>query len=212
MLPILRIIPVGGVLLAMLIVVLALAPPGGTHPVMTSMVPARGALIAVDEHPEWRQFLIQAAFRRADELGRLRELPDTPTRIERPAQSSTDADQVAGLPANRADSDPDEVTGTISETPSVSIPLDIGETSTFELPVAVPEEKLPAVKPPQRKAPSESRKTAPRTRHAKPAPKPQAQAPALLNPFAAIFGGDQRHQQPGPQSAPQPAVGGADQY
>ena len=151
MLPILRILPVGGVLLAILILVLALEPPGAQRPVLT---PTRGALVDASQHPEWRQFLIQAALRRAEELNRLLDLPDTPTRIR-------DAGKVAGLPANRSDSDPDDnSTGTISDTPSVTVPVDIGETSLFELPIAVPDEKPPVIKAPQRKAPRESRKKA----------------------------------------------------
>ena len=85
MLPILRILPVGGVLLAILILVLALSPPDGARPPLnTTIAPARGALVAREHHPETRQFLIMAALRRADELSRLRELPDTPTRTEMP--------------------------------------------------------------------------------------------------------------------------------
>ena len=46
MLPILRILPVGGVLLAIMILVLALNPPGGSHPSLTpNVAPARGALM-----------------------------------------------------------------------------------------------------------------------------------------------------------------------
>src|SRR5271169_1047414 len=151
MLPILRILPVGGVLLAILIVVLALEPPGAQRPVLT---PTRGALIDASQHPEWRQFLIQAALRRGEELNRLLDLPGTPTHTQ-------DAGKVAGLPGSRSDTDPDDnPTGTISETPSVTIPVDIGETSLFELPVAVPDEKPPVIKAPQRKAPRESRKKA----------------------------------------------------
>ena len=155
MLPILRIIPVGGVFFAILIVVLALEPPSGPRPVLT---PTRGPLVDAGQHPEWRQFLIQAALRRAEELNRLLELPNTPTHTE-------DAGTVAGLPASRSDSDPDDdPTGTINDTPSAAIPVDIGETSSFELPVAVPDEKPPVIKAPQRKAPRESRKRATRTR------------------------------------------------
>jgi hypothetical protein len=42
MLPILRIVPVGGVLLAIMILALALDPPGGSHPALpAAMLPAR---------------------------------------------------------------------------------------------------------------------------------------------------------------------------
>src|SRR6185437_12633533 len=83
MLPILRILPVGGVLLAIFILILALSPPDGSRaPLNSAMAPARGALVDRNRHPEVRQFLILAALKRADELNRLRELPDTPTRTE----------------------------------------------------------------------------------------------------------------------------------
>jgi hypothetical protein len=82
MLPILRILPVGGVLLAIFILFLALNPPDGPRsPLNTAIAPARGALVDAGHHPETRQFLIMAALKRADELSRLRDLPDTPPRL-----------------------------------------------------------------------------------------------------------------------------------
>jgi hypothetical protein len=58
MLPILRILAVGGVLLAILILVLALSPPDGSRSRMAATIaPARGALVDRDRHPEVRQFL-----------------------------------------------------------------------------------------------------------------------------------------------------------
>jgi len=214
MLPILRIIPVGGVLLAVMIVVLALEPPGSPPPALTR---SRAPLVVAEDHPEWRQFLIQAAVRRADEVSRLRDLPSTPTRVAsapEPEKASTGGEpemqKVAGLPTSRGDSDPDDQTSTITEAPSATIPVDIGETSRFELPVSAPEEKLPPVKP-QLKPPSESRskpaeahktvKKPQRTvKRARPAARPQTAQQS--DPFAAIFGGDQRYQSPGPQTAP----------
>ena len=104
MLPILRILPVGGVLLAIMLLVLALNPPDGSRTQMAPSVgPMRGAMIARGEHPEWRQFLMLAAIRRADELNRLRELPDTPTRTD----AAPAAPKVAGLPTGRSDTDPE---------------------------------------------------------------------------------------------------------
>src|SRR5689334_25429036 len=114
MLPILRILPVGGVLLAILILVLAMSPPDAARsPLTTTMAPARGALVDRERHPEVRQFLIRAALKRADELNRLRDLSDTPRNVGK----------VAGLPGTRGDADPDE-TGSLNETPTVSIPIE----------------------------------------------------------------------------------------
>src|SRR6476646_7391904 len=127
MLPILRILPVGGVLLAIFILFLALNPPDGPRsPLNSAMAPARGALVDVGHHPEMRQFLIMAALKRADELNRLRELPDTPTRTApaepaaaEPAATEPVAEEpkVAGLPADRTDSDPEPDEPAATETP-----------------------------------------------------------------------------------------------
>jgi hypothetical protein len=190
MLPILRILPVGGVLLAIMILALALNPPGGLHPSLTpAVMAARGALIQAGDHPEWRHFLILAATRRADELKRLRELPDTPVRAE------SDAGKVAGLPDKRGDADPDDQTGTIKEAPGVTIPIEIGETSSAELPVTQSEEKPPIIKKPERAKPQkESRKNA--VRRAQRAKAPAKNAPATqFNLFESWFGG-QRVQLP----------------
>ena len=201
MLPFFRIIPVGGVFLAIMIVILALEPPGGSHTARTpAEMPVRGALMRVNDHPEWRQFLILAAVRRADELGRLRELPDTPVQ---------NAGKVAGLPSGRSDSDPEDATGSIKEMPRLSVPLDIGETSSTELTVITPEVKPPLLKTPERKAPSESRRKTPqRARQAK--TQAQTQPAAQPNLLETIFGG-QRVSQPVVQSGPASTIR-ADQY
>ena len=82
MLPIFRTISVGGVLLAIAILGLALTPPGVSHLRMAAIdAPATGALIDRNKHPEWRQFIIQAALRRADAISALRDLPDASTRL-----------------------------------------------------------------------------------------------------------------------------------
>jgi hypothetical protein len=52
--------------------------------------------------------VLHAALKRADELNRLRDLPDTPTRSE--VEDTTP--KVAGLPSDRSDSDPEEVRST----------------------------------------------------------------------------------------------------
>jgi hypothetical protein len=168
-----------------MILVLALEPPGGLHrPLPAALLPARGALLQADEHPEWRQFLMLAAIRRADALSRLRDLPSAPDR----AGTEPDLPMVAGLPTNRSDTDPDDETGSIGEMPSVTIPVEIGETSSTELPVTTPEEKPPVIKVPERrKAPSESRKkSVHRVHHAKTPAKPEPAA--QFNLLEALFG------------------------
>ena len=79
-----------------------------------------------------RQYLIRAALKRADELNRLRDLPDTPLRAKEAPP------KVAGLPSDRTDADPEE-TATIPETPVVTIPIEIGEPSSVELPAVAPQ-------------------------------------------------------------------------
>lgn len=76
--------------------------------------------------------VLHAALKRADELNRLRDLPDTPTRSE--VEDTTP--KVAGLPSNRSDSDPEEA-ATINETPVVSIPIEIGEPAAVEMPLSL---------------------------------------------------------------------------
>jgi len=161
MLPILRIIPVGGVFLAIMILVLALSPPGGLNPALTiAALPARGPLMQLGEHPEWRQFLILSAIRRADELNRLRDLPD-------------------------------DETGSITEIPSATIPIEIGEQSSTELPVTAPRENPPVITTPERaKVPNEIRKRGVhRARRAKALAK--TNPPAPVDPFEALFASPQ---------------------
>jgi hypothetical protein len=180
MLPILRILPVGGVLLAIMLLVLALNPPDGTHGLLTpGALRMRGAMIAASEHPEWRQFIMQAAIRRADELNRLRALPDT--RSDAPPE-------IAGLPDKRSDSDPeaDDETGSIGQPPAATLPIDIGEPSTFELPVTTPEEQPPVVTPQRIKSRNESGiKRVPGVRRAKVSAKPKE--PAQFDIFRPMF-------------------------
>jgi hypothetical protein len=212
MLPILRVIPVGGVLLAIAILILALNPPG--DPRLRDAMTSTGALMARDQHPEWPQLLMLAAVRRADELRRLRELPDTPVRsappeVPLPAEKPP---EVAAVPGNRTDTDPEDVTGTVVQTPGASLPLDIGETSSTELPVIPQEERPPVIMMPQRTnsahestvvpepakpvhvnsvAPAQqpsppARKRVRRVHRARPAPAKQASA--QLNFFDVLFG------------------------
>jgi hypothetical protein len=194
MLPILRILPVGGVFLAIMLLVLALNPPEGPPArLMMSMAPMRGALIDRKEHPEWPQFLMQAAIQRADELGRLRDLPDMPARTG----SVPEAPKIAALPNGRSNPDPDaddddDSTGSITQPPSATIPVEIGEPSAFELPVSAPEEKPPVISPRRVRSRNESRLIG--THHARRATTParngtKTETPSLFSFFEAIFGG-----------------------
>ena len=191
MLPIFRVLPVGGVFLAILLLILALDAPERMHAQLTPRLsPMRGPLIALDEHPEWRQFLMRAAIRRADELSRLRGLLDKPVRSKAPA-----ALQIARLPAERIDTDPepDDETGSIIQPPPATIPIDIGEASSIELPVAAPDEPPPVITPQRVKSGNQSRiKSLTHTRRAKLVrPKP----PAQFDLFKTMFG-DQKPKPP----------------
>ena len=187
MLPILRILPVGGVFLAIAIVVLALGPPIGSRSVLTpTVMPARGALLQARDHPEWRQFLMLAAIQRADELSRLRDLPDLPVHTQAAPDAGPDAAKVAGLPADRNGADPEYPTGSIAETPNATIPIEIGETSSTELPVRPVEERPPVVRtPPQTTAPNKIRTPAERrSRRAKSKPVARGKSSASAKPGA----------------------------
>jgi hypothetical protein len=188
MLPILRILPVGGVLLAILILVLALSPPDGSRATLSSAIaPARGALLDRDRQFEARQYLIHAALKRADELNRLRDLPDTPVKVD------DGAAQLAGLPGDRSDSDPEEA-ASINETPAITIPMEVSEPSTNEPPPPAPQDSSPATKSPERaKPPQETRRQVHRIRRAKTTPPPQ---PRPFNLFEALFGPQPYRQQP----------------
>lgn len=184
MLPILRMISVGGVSLAIVILLLALSPPEESRRHLARVVaPAHGPLLDRHHHPEWRQFLILAALRRAEELRQLQDLPDTPVKIApmpveviapvtvsapevgesrdiapapaaRPAEPAED--QVAGLPPEREPTDPEDVTGSIGRAQDeAGIPVEIGEASSTELPVIPMEEVPPVIRMPQREMPRE---------------------------------------------------------
>lgn len=160
MLPIFRTISVGGVLLAIAILGLALTPPGVSPTRMAAIsAPATGALIDRNKHPEWRQFIIQAALRRADAISALRDLPDSSTQLPQipdvappyvapvfPELSSGKREAVAGLPEKDA-GDSDDITGSIRNEPA-TIPIEIGETSSAELPAFSPDDKPPAIRTP----------------------------------------------------------------
>jgi hypothetical protein len=161
MLPILRTISVGGVLLAITILALALIPPGRSHIQFAAAdAPARGALIDQREHPEWRQFLLLAALRRAEELDRLRTLPDASSLPEIPNVTPDDVlevlplaateteSKVAGLPLVHEDTESEDVTGATNVAPTTTMAIDIGEASSSELPVGPVEEKPPVARSP----------------------------------------------------------------
>jgi hypothetical protein len=182
MLPLLRMTIVGGVFIAMIALGLGLSLPVASYARIPAVeAPARGPLIDTGEHPEWRQFLMLAAVRRAVELDRLRRVPDR-------ASDNKAARHVAGLPADRPDADPDDLdTGSIVQTPGASLPMDIGETSSTELPVASPgEEERPPVTTPERLGPAKERKPARKARRGKPPAK--AETTTTFNLFGTLFG------------------------
>jgi hypothetical protein len=197
--PILRVLPVGGVLLAILILVLALTPPDGSRvPLSSPGVPARGALSDRDRQAETRQFLIHAALKRADQLSRLRNLPDTPAHSEEPQP------ELAGLPAERGDADPEE-SGSVNETLATTIPIEIGGPS-IEVPIPSPQDTPLTVKrPEQSKAQQETRRRAQRPRRTS----VTGTQPRPLNFFEILF--DQQSasisQQAGSQPYPYPVFG-----
>ena len=172
MLPILRIISVGGVSLAIAILILALIPPGGSHLVLAQHeVVARGVLMDPSKHPEWRQFLIHAALRRADELERLRGLSDTiirvpvaesprlARRVDIPIEPAMP--KIAGLSALDHGTEAEDRTGSIGDNPDATLPIDIGEASSTELPINAVEDGPPAIRLPDLQSPAENNLPAP---------------------------------------------------
>jgi hypothetical protein len=133
-LPLFRTMLAGGVLAMLALLGGFVAPPPAT--LARPVPPARGPLIEAAHHPEWKQFLIQAAYRRADALEALRQLPDTPTIVppdEPPVP--TVAVQVADLPAPQAADALEDVTGPIPEPQAGEMTVEIGEASAIELPI-----------------------------------------------------------------------------
>jgi hypothetical protein len=129
------------------------------------VAPARGPLIEANEHPEWKQFLVQAAFRRADELERLRDLPAFPMIIEAaiepavtkaenvestvaPEKADQPAAQVAALAPERDPEVTEDITASIDEKPTGVMPVEIGASSSAELPLTE-QEVLPQVRQPE---------------------------------------------------------------
>ena len=197
MLPILRVLPVGGVLLAILILVLALTPPDGSRgPLSSPGVPARGVLSDRDRQAETRQFLIHAALKRADQLSRLRDLPDTRAHSEEPKP------ELAGLPAERSDADPEE-SSSINDPPANTIPIGV---PSIEVPIPSPQDTPLTLKPPeQSKAQQETRRRAQRPRRTS----VSGTQPRPLNFFEILFGQQSASisQQAGSQPYPYPVFG-----
>lgn len=182
-LPLFRTMLAGGVLaiLALLAGFLAPAPSTLARP----MPPARGPLIEATEHPEWKQFLVQAAYRRADELGRLRELPSAPTIVVVPAP--TVPVQVADLPPPQADVATEDTDGTTDDTASGAMTIDIGETSATELPIQELELPMPVERPESLKRNQSQRRTPARQAGKRAAPAAAKPEPDF---FTRLFGGD----------------------
>jgi len=197
MLPILRVLPVGGVLLAILILVLALTPPDGSRgPLSSPGVPARGVLSDRDRQAETRQFLIHAAVKRADQLSRLRDLPATRAHSEEPKT------ELAGLPAERSDADPEE-SSSINDPPANTIPIGV---PSIEVPIPSPQDTPLTLKPPeQSKAQQETRRRAQRPRRTS----VSGTQPRPLNFFEILFGQQSASisQQAGSQPYPYPVFG-----
>jgi hypothetical protein len=193
MLPILRLIPVGGVALAIVLLVLALSAPDDSRlPLPRAMMPARGALIASADHPEWPQLLVNAALRRADELNQLRYLPDNPVRSDpKPEHRKTEkktekTPEVAGVPNSQNDAEPQDVTKTGAQPPEAAIPVDIGEASSTELPVSQEKERPPVTKTPQRNNPTRQSENVEPPKAAKPAAKTAKPAPEPAKPARRV--------------------------
>jgi hypothetical protein len=167
-LPFFRTMLAGGVLviLALLAGFVVPAPSTLARPV----APARGPLIEAAQHPEWKQFLVQTAYRRADEVGRLRELPNAPTIVPVPAPIKPV--QVAELPPPRIVIAPEDVTGSIDDSDPGVMPVDIGEASATELPVQQFDLPMPIERPETLKRNQSQRKAPARhmAKRVKPAP------------------------------------------
>ena len=177
-----------------------------------AMAPARGALVDRERHPEVRQFLILAALKRASELSRLRDLPDSPVRTEDPPEAA----KLAALPSDRGDAEPEEI-APANETPAVSTPIEIGKPPSPEPPLTSQEAAPAAKKPEAEKTSREIRRRAVhRARHKVAVTNGVPRQPTL---FDYLFGGQQyqpnysgqQYQQP-VYSAPQAAQNQASAY
>src|ERR1041385_5760265 len=102
MLPLLRLLVVGGVCLAFLALLMGLSVPGATLSRALYDPEVRGFMVRSDARPELRHMRIVAATRRAEEIDRMNPLPGAP-KGGRPPMT-----RFAGLPADRSDTDPED--------------------------------------------------------------------------------------------------------
>ncbi|MBV9261083.1 MAG: hypothetical protein JO205_06895 [Pseudolabrys sp.] len=179
MLPILRTTLLGGAFAAAAFLT-GFMVPEYTRPHLAQFPsPSRGPLQDIAEHPEWKQMLQIAALRRAAELDRLRDLP------------SEDATLI-GLPKSRPDAEPEDVTSSVTDAPQNTMQVDIGETSSVELPVGTPRlgpQVTPPADKPQSLEPARRSEIKPARKHRR----ARARAPGrpseqTTDPLAALFG------------------------
>jgi hypothetical protein len=93
------------------------------------------------------------------------------------------------LPATPAESEPEDVTNSIVTTPDAALQVEIGESSSTELPVGH-QQILPPVQKPESLKPARDsqRKVLRKHRRARAKVKPTQDAQTASNPFAALFG------------------------
>lgn len=216
MLPLLRVTLLGCVLIATLGLAAGFKIAPAPEPNFARLDrPARGALIDPDQHPEWKQFVVRAAYRRAEELDRLRILHDQPVTVPpaaQPAEPATaDTTQTAGLPATNTDAVPepdDDVTGSVTERAiNDVIPIDIGETSSTELPVGQPPATIIPQQPKRLQMPDESSALPDEKSDAAETKVPEETKAADAKPAAALAAKPRRaaHRKPNAKSATKPA-------
>lgn len=176
-LPILRTTLLGGALAAAAFLT-GFTIPEYTRPHLAQApAPARGALQHAQDHPEWKHLLMLAAVRRALELDRLRELPSQP----QPAPA------LAALPPTREDAEPADATATVTDAPETVLTIDIGETSSTELPIGT-HQIVPQRERPQSLRPAKRSELKPVRQRRKARVKPVQPAKAATNPFSTLFG------------------------